>query len=86
VPAADRAQWVLQEKVHYAPALNSVEGFGVKAEVRCMFARPDDQAEMTLLMNLVRFSRGKMMGVDHNKDLSWTGASVGLWTPDASGG
>jgi len=86
VPEADRAQWVLQEKVHYAPALKSVEGFGVKAEVRCMFARPDDQAEMTLLMNLVRFSRGKMMGVDHNKDLSWTGASVGLWTPDASGG
>ena len=82
VPEAERSGWVLQEKVHYTPALRSVEGHGVKAEVRCMFARPDAADEMTLLMNLVRFSRGKMMGVDHNKDLSWTGASVGLWTPD----
>ena len=44
-----------------------------------MFVRPDADAKMTLLMNLVRLSRGKMMGVDFNKNLSWTGASVGLW-------
>ena len=62
VPKADRDQWVLQEKVHYTPALRSVGGGGVKAEVRCMFARPDGQERMILLMNLVRLSRGKMMG------------------------
>ena len=52
---------------------------GVKAEVRMMFVRPDADAEMTLLHNLVRLSRGKMIGVDFNKDLAWTGASVAIW-------
>jgi hypothetical protein len=27
---------------------------------------------------LVRMGRGAMMGVDHNKDLEWVGASAGL--------
>ena len=78
VPAAERANWVLQEKFEYAPAFESVEGDEVKVEVRMMFLRPDGHDKMTLLLNLVRLSRGKMMGVDYNKDLSWTGASVAL--------
>jgi hypothetical protein len=27
----------------------------------------------------VRLSRGKLLGVDHNRNLSWVGASVGMW-------
>jgi hypothetical protein len=79
VPESERSQWVLQNKIDYAPALESPEGHGVKVELRLMFVRPDDHDRMTLLLNLVRLSRGKMMGVDYNQDLSWTGASVGLW-------
>jgi hypothetical protein len=30
-------------------------------------------------MNLVRLSRGKMLGVDFNKGLDWVGSSVALW-------
>ncbi|MEM8884840.1 MAG: hypothetical protein AAGD14_12275 [Planctomycetota bacterium] len=80
VPAGERDQWMLQEKVTYAPALNMPDGEGVKAELRMMFVRPEDHDRMTLLLNLVRLSRGKMIGVDHNKDLAWTGASVGIWS------
>jgi hypothetical protein len=79
IPASDRHQWILQEKVEYAPAFQSVNGDGVKAEVRMMFVRPEGQQRMTLLMSLLRLSRGKMMGVNFNKDLDWVGASVGLW-------
>jgi len=79
IPAADRDKWILQEKVEYAPAFESVKGDPVKAEVRMMFVRPEGDASMTLLMSLLRLSRGKMMGVNFNKDLDWTGASVGLW-------
>jgi hypothetical protein len=81
VPAHERVHWILQEKLTYADALRSVDGHGVKVELRMMFVRPDGEAEMTLLMNLVRLSRGKMMGVDFNKDLAWTGSSVGIWGP-----
>jgi hypothetical protein len=79
VPAGLRSAWVLQEKVDYAHAFETVDGDGVKVEMRMMYVRPDDHDRMTLLLNLMRLSRGKMMGVDWNKDLSWTGASVGLW-------
>jgi hypothetical protein len=79
IPAADRRHWILQEKVEYAPAFKSPKGDEVKAEVRMMFVRPEGQARMTLLMSLLRLSRGKMMGVNFNKDLDWVGASVGLW-------
>jgi hypothetical protein len=78
VPARDRAGWVLQEKVEYAPALRAPEGFGVRAEVRMLFVRPDRDGKMTLLFDLERLSRGKMIGVNFNRDLTWVGASVGL--------
>ncbi len=79
IPASDRDKWILQEKVEYAPAFRSPKGDEVKAEVRMMFVRPEGQTKMTLLMSLLRLSRGKMMGVNFNKDLDWVGASVGLW-------
>jgi hypothetical protein len=79
IPEAEADRWILQEKVEYAPAFKSVKGDGVKAEVRMMFVRPEGEATMTLLMSLLRLSRGKLMGVNFNKDLDWVGASVGLW-------
>ncbi len=79
VPADKRAEWVLQEFVEYTDALCTPDGDPVKAELRMMFVRPDDAEELTLLLNLARLSRGKMMGVDFNKDLPWTGSSVGIW-------
>jgi hypothetical protein len=79
IPGAERAGWLLQEKVEYAPALTAPDGSGVKAEIRMMFLRPDGEDAMTLAINLVRLSRGKMHGVDHNKGLDWVGSSVAVW-------
>lgn len=82
IPPEKRAQWILQEKVDYAPALTVPDGSGVKAEIRMMFLRPDGADRMTLAVNLVRLSRGKMHGVDHNRGLDWVGSSVGIWPED----
>ena len=79
IPAAERGNYILQEKVEYAPALLAPDGSGVKAEIRMMFLRPDGDVDMTLAVNLVRLSRGRMHGVDHNKGLRWVGSSVGIW-------
>ena len=81
IPEDQRPHWILQEKLTYADAFRTREGDGVKVELRMMFVRPDDEPELTLLMNLVRLSRGKMMGVDFNKNMAWTGSSVGIWGP-----
>jgi hypothetical protein len=79
IPAAERGSWLLQEKITYAPALSMPDGNGVKAEVRMMFLRAPDEPKPVLVLNLVRLSRGKMLGVDQNKDMTWVGGSVGIW-------
>jgi hypothetical protein len=78
IPDADRHAWCLQEKIEYEPALLAADGGGVKIEIRLMFLRPDDQAKPVLAQNLIRLSRGKMLGVDFNKQFTWVGSSVGL--------
>ena len=78
IPAKDRHAWCIQEKIEYEPALEAVDGGGVKIEIRMMFLRPDDEPRPILAQNLVRLSRGKMLGVDFNKQFTWVGSSVGL--------
>jgi len=80
IPREQRPQWVLQEKIHYADAIRMPDGNGVKAEVRVMLARPPGAAELRPVICLVRLSRGKMLGVDFNRGLTWVGGSVGMWS------
>jgi len=78
IPDADRHAWCIQEKIEYAYAMKAADGGGVKAEIRMMFLRPDDAPRPVLAQNLVRLSRGKMLGVDFNKQFTWVGSSVAL--------
>ncbi|HXO21165.1 MAG TPA: hypothetical protein VOA87_14720 [Thermoanaerobaculia bacterium] len=71
--------FILQRKVDYVPLIETPEG-GAKAEVRMMFIWRD---RPLLVNNLVRMSKGAMMGVDFNKDKTWIGASVGFHPPQA---
>jgi len=79
IPAAERENWLLMEKVDYAPDLVAPDGAGVKVELRILFLRPDSSERLVPAVNLCRLSRGKMHGVDHNKDLAWVGSSVAIW-------
>ncbi|WP_437496823.1 hypothetical protein [Sorangium sp. So ce1099] len=82
IPEAERSRWLLQEKIAYEPALLMPDGSGVKAEVRMMFLRAPGEPELSLVLNLVRLSRGRMLGVDQNRDLTWVGGTVGIWPAD----
>lgn len=64
--------FILQRKVEYAPAVQTPD-IPAKAEMRMMFAW---DGRLRLINNLVRMSKGKMMGVDFNKDKTWIGASL----------
>jgi len=79
VPSSQRDGWLLQEKITYHPGIPMPDGNGVKAEVRMMFLRTPEEPAPRLALNLVRLSRGKMLGVDQNKNLTWVGGSVGLF-------
>jgi hypothetical protein len=78
IPAGERDQWCIQEKIEYAPALQAADGGGVKIEIRMMFLRPDDEPEPILAQNLVRLSRGRMLGVAFNKEFTWVGSTIAL--------
>lgn len=78
IPDNERDGWCVQEKIEYAPALQAADGGGVKVEIRMMFLRPDDEPRPILAQNLVRLSRGKMLGVDFNKQFTWVGSSVAI--------
>jgi hypothetical protein len=75
IPAAERHLYVCQERVPFTPVIDTPHG-PTQAELRMMFVRTDDGYRCVL--PLVRMGRGKMMGVDHNKGLSWVGASAAL--------
>lgn len=70
--------FILQKKVDYAPAFETPDE-PAKAEVRMMFVWKD---RPRLVNNLVRMSKGRMMGVDFNKDKTWIGASLAYHPPE----
>jgi hypothetical protein len=82
IPTEQRGGWLLQEKIAYDPSLVMPDGSGVKAELRVMFLRAPDEPKPRPVINLVRLSRGKMHGVDHNRDLTWVGGTIGVWPED----
>jgi hypothetical protein len=76
IPAKERAQYLLQERVKFEPVIRTPEGM-TQAEVRILYVWPEGKA-LTPMTSLVRMGRGLMMGVDHNRDRTWVGGSAGL--------
>lgn len=70
--------YILQKKVHYKPIIQSPDG-KVKAEVRILAVWKKGAPSPTLVTNLVRLSRGEMIGVKFNKDKDWVGGTVGMF-------
>ncbi len=70
----DPSQYILQERVDFAPLIDTPCG-PTKAEIRVMYIWLEEPRAVT---TIVRMGRGKMMGVDHNRDMEWVGASAAL--------
>ena len=73
--------YILQKKVHYQPIVQSPDG-KVKAEVRVLYVWEKGKDAPTPVSNLVRLSRGEMIGVKYNKDKDWVGGTLGLFEKD----
>ena len=74
----EKELYILQKKVNYLPIVQSPDG-KVKAEVRILAVWKKDAPSPTIVTNLVRFSRGEMIGVKFNKDKDWVGGTVGMF-------
>jgi len=75
IPAEKRPYYILQERLHFEPVISTPFG-PTKAEVRVMYIWLDT---LMPVLTIIRMGRGLMMGVDHNKNMEWVGASAGLY-------
>ena len=78
IPASERSDYLLQEKVAYAPAIATLDEPS-KVEVRIMFVWPQGAVEPVAVTTLTRMSKGAMMGVDFNKNKTWVGSSCSFF-------
>ena len=77
IPPAERSGYLLQHRMRFEPTI--VTPFGLtQAEIRILYLWPDDGL-LTPAISLVRLGRGRMMGVDHNKNLEWVGGSAAFY-------
>ncbi len=74
----DPENWILQEKVQYAPVIKGPETES-KVELRLLYLWPDGASRPTLCTNLVRLSQGTMIGVRYNKDKTWVGSNTAFF-------
>ncbi len=74
----DPENWILQRKVKYADLIPTPDT-PAKAEIRMMYLWKDGAPRPTLAINLARLSKGKMIGVNFNKDREWVGGSVAFF-------
>jgi hypothetical protein len=75
VPPERRSQYILQERLHFEPVIETPHG-GTKVEVRVMYIWVN---ELTPVLTILRMGRGLMMGVDHNRSMEWVGSSAALF-------
>jgi hypothetical protein len=80
IPAAHRGDFLLQQRMSFAPTIETPHGL-TQAEIRILYLWPD-HGGLTPVLSLVRLGRGKMMGVDHNKNQEWVGASAAFFIAD----
>jgi uncharacterized protein (UPF0248 family) len=76
IPLSERHNFILQKKVQYAEALHDNQGEPIKAEIRMMFVWERGAEKPHLVTGLGRLSKGKMIGVDFNKDKTWVGGTA----------
>lgn len=70
-------QLIVQQRMRFGPKIEAPFGL-TQAEVRILYAWPDG-GPLTPVLSLVRLRRGKMMGIDHNKNQEWVGGSAAFY-------
>jgi hypothetical protein len=77
IPPENRGEFLLQQRMRFEPTIETPHGL-TQAEIRILYLWPEG-GNLTPVLSLVRLGRGKMMGVDHNKNQEWVGASAAFF-------
>lgn len=74
----NKENYILQRKVNYEPVIQTPD-IPAKMELRVMLLWLPDEDRPRIVNNLVRLSKGEMIGVKYNKDKTWVGGTVGFF-------
>lgn len=74
----NKSNYLLQEKVDYASVVETMDE-PAKCEVRMMMLHNSKTNKTEIVSNLVRLSKGEMVGVKYNKDKTWVGGTTGFF-------
>ena len=74
----NKSNYLLQEKVVYAPVVETMDE-PAKCEVRMMLLHNSKTNKTEIVSNLVRLSKGEMVGVKYNKVKTWVGGTTGFF-------
>jgi hypothetical protein len=77
----DPENWILQQKVIYAPIIETPTG-PAKTEIRIFYFWDTKQNKYIATLNLARLSKGKMIGVSYNAGANWVGGSIAYFEND----
>ena len=78
----DPSNFILQRKVQYVAAVETIiPNEPSKCEIRMMMVWKKGWDKPRLVNNLVRMSKGEMVGVRYNMGKEWVGSSVGFFEP-----
>ncbi|UAM98986.1 hypothetical protein K8354_03960 [Polaribacter litorisediminis] len=75
---ANKSNYLLQEKVAYASVVETMDN-PAKCEVRMMLLHNSKTNKTEIVSNLIRLSKGEMVGVKYNKDKTWVGGTTGFF-------
>ncbi len=78
IPEGEKPNYILMEKVQYEPLVQTLD-VPAKVEIRLLTVCNSETNRLEVLTNLVRLSKGKMMGVDFNKNKTWVGGTLGYF-------
>jgi hypothetical protein len=84
IPAGKRGEFLLQQRMYFEPTVETPFGL-TQPEIRILYLWPDG-GSLTPALSLVRLGRGVMMGVDHNRDQQWVGASAAFYPRQPAAG
>ncbi|QQT25247.1 hypothetical protein [Sphingobacterium spiritivorum] len=79
----DKENYILQQKVNYAPIFEDINGEFSKAEIRLLFGKAEGSSELEILVNIVRMTKAEMVNVNFNKkDAIWIGSTMAFMEND----
>ena len=76
---SDKQNYILQQKVQYAPLIKTNTPKNSKVELRMLYVWSDEENKLTPVINLTRMSKGEMINVSHQVDETWIGSSISFF-------